>query len=280
LFEKRGVMFLFEGEEADFAVSLTKPAIEVLEIAAGEATGPVHVAGESKLHGMGGDSTRLIRFPQLPFDLKLAGWAKNAAVVKAGGGTPGAIDGWTLRQVATQIEGELNMPGCYARVVHRDGSEGAPFILAVPPSGSGMSEFAPYVVEAGGRTFALRLVKETIPVPYEVKLIDAIAEYFPNSGRPKEFRSEIERNEGGVVPVEIRMNEPMRRGGFTFFQRTMSSGPQGPGAREFSGFEVVSNPADRWPEWSLYVVTAGLGIHFLTKLFTSRRGAGAKPQAS
>lgn len=281
-FEKRGVMFLFEGEQADYAVSLTKPTIEVMEIEGGEVTGEVHVAGEPELRGLGRNSTRMIRFPNLPFDLELSGWAKNVVVVEASAGSPGnpSIDGWTLRELPAEIEGELNAPGCYARVVGRDGGQGEPFILAVPPATSGLESFAPYVIEADGATYALRMVKETIPVPYEVKLIDAVAEYFPNSSRPKSFMSEIERIEGEAVPVDIRMNEPMRRGGFTFFQRTMSSGPPQPGAREFSGFEVVSNPADRWPEWSLYVVTVGLGIHFLIKLFSPRRRAEAKPKVS
>ncbi len=281
LFEKRGVMFLFEGEQADYAVSLTDPTIEVVEVKDGAAVGEVHVAGERELHGIGRNSSRIIRFPDLPFDLELSGWAKNVVVVpeQKGSGNP-SIDGWTLRELPLETEGELNAAGCYARVVREDGETGMPFILAVPPARSGLESFAPYSVEADGRTFAVRMVKETIPVPYAVKLDDAIAEYYPNSARPKSFMSKIERVEGESVPVEIRMNEPMRRGGFTFFQRTMSSGPQPSGGPEFSGFEVVSNPADKWPEWSLYVVTAGLGIHFLMMLFTSGRRMNRKPQAS
>jgi hypothetical protein len=33
----------------------------------------------------------------------------------------------------------------------------------------------------------------------------------------------------------------------------------------FSVFEVVRNPADKWPEYSLYVVTFGMLVTFLTK---------------
>ncbi|MGE9269392.1 MAG: hypothetical protein ACQKBU_01200, partial [Verrucomicrobiales bacterium] len=74
------------------------------------------------------------------------------------------------------------------------------------------------------------------------------------------------------------MNEPLRRDGYTFFQRTMSSGPQAAGQPEYSGLEVVSNPADKWPEYSLYVVTLGLLIHFLMKLFTFLLGSTRKPK--
>ena len=73
------------------------------------------------------------------------------------------------------------------------------------------------------------------------------------------------------------MNEPMRAGGFTFFQRTMGGGPQMQQGPQFSGFEVVSNPADKWPEYSLYVVTLGLLIHFVMK-FSSYLGASNRSQ--
>ena len=69
----------------------------------------------------------------------------------------------------------------------------------------------------------------------------------------------------------IQMNEPMRYAGLTFFQA--SWGPQGapPGTPLFSVFEVVRNPADKWPEYSLYVVTIGLLVHFILKLVAAIR---------
>jgi cytochrome c biogenesis protein ResB len=66
--------------------------------------------------------------------------------------------------------------------------------------------------------------------------------------------------------VTIQMNEPMRYEGLTFFQA--SYGPPGtrPGQRMYSVFEVVKNPADHWPEYSLYIVTFGMLVTFLIRL--------------
>jgi hypothetical protein len=33
----------------------------------------------------------------------------------------------------------------------------------------------------------------------------------------------------------------------------------------YSVFEVVKNPADKWPEYSLYIVAFGMLVTFLTK---------------
>ncbi|MGB1130636.1 MAG: cytochrome c biogenesis protein ResB [Haloferula sp.] len=278
VFEKRGVMMLFEGDQSDFAVSLTDPTIEVIEIQDGAPTGMVTVVEQAQLRGLKSDDIRRVILPDEPFDLEITGWLTNMVVRPASGkegGNP-VVDGWTLKELPLEKEGELNSPGCYARALYPDGTKGDPFLLAIQPPGYIAGVYPPQVIEAGDRRFAVRLAKETIPVPFPIKLDDAIAEYFPNSSKPKAFMSKIQRMEDEAIPVEISMNEPMREGGFTFFQRTMSGGPQAQGMTEYSGLEVVSNPADKWPEYSLYVVTLGLFIHFVMKLWIYLLGSSRK----
>jgi cytochrome c biogenesis protein ResB len=85
--------------------------------------------------------------------------------------------------------------------------------------------------------------------------------------KPAGFISEVTRIEHQhEAKVTIKMNEPMRYKGLTFFQANY--GPQGakPGQKMYSVFEVVENPTDHWPEYSLYVVTIGMLITFLTHL--------------
>lgn len=62
------------------------------------------------------------------------------------------------------------------------------------------------------------------------------------------------------------MNEPMRYEGLTFFQASYGPPDARPGDEMFSVFEVVKNPADKWPEYSIYIVTFGMLVTFLTKL--------------
>ena len=84
--------------------------------------------------------------------------------------------------------------------------------------------------------------------------------------KPAKFVSQITRiEEGSEAKVTIQMNEPMRYAGLTFFQASYGPPGAGPGQRMYSVFEVVRNPADKWPEYSLYVVTFGMLVTFLTK---------------
>lgn len=267
--EQRGVMMLVEGQQADFAISLTEPTIEVMEISDGEVQGEVSVVREQELDGLAAGDQRMVKIPGRPFDLEISGWMRNAVVRPEG-------DGWALDERERNLESEMDSPGTFARVVWPDGSKGEPFILAVPPVTSGLDAYQPMKVEADGKTYAVRLVKQTIPVPFHIKLKDAVSEYYPNSFRPKSFLSDIERidSDGEPVPVRISMNEPLRSGGYTFFQRTMSGGPTERTGPEFSGFEVVSNPADQWPTYSLYIVTFGLLLQFGIKFANYMSGPG------
>jgi hypothetical protein len=88
--------------------------------------------------------------------------------------------------------------------------------------------------------------------------------------------------DGRESKVFIEMNEPMRHGGLTFYQRTMMNGAMDSERQAtISGFEVVRNPSDKWPEYSIYLSGFGLCLHFLMKLwiFLFRGKSTPAPQA-
>jgi hypothetical protein len=61
------------------------------------------------------------------------------------------------------------------------------------------------------------------------------------------------------------MNEPMRYKGFTLYQASWNEPVNG---LEYSGFEIVTNPADQWPKVCLWISAFGLSIHFGMKLIS------------
>jgi len=68
------------------------------------------------------------------------------------------------------------------------------------------------------------------------------------------------------VKINIRMNEPLRYKGYTFFQASWGPQDARPGDPLFSTFAVVRNPADQWPKYACYVIGLGLLIYFAQKL--------------
>jgi ResB-like family len=165
-------------------------------------------------------------------------------------------------KLAKPEEAERYTAGVYARIHKPDGTKSMPFILAG-------ASFHPFSVRVDDRIFTVDMRKRLWPMPFTLRLDKFTAAFHPGTMKPAKFVSEVTRTENNSeAKVTIQMNEPMRYEGLTFFQA--SYGPPGakPGDRMYSVFEVVKNPADKWPEYSLWIVAIGMAITFLTKLIS------------
>lgn len=273
-FEVRGNMAIEPGKSNDAAEDYFEHVVEISEVdQAGEIT-TIHVIRGEHVMDLTGDKQRLIRLPDLPFDLQLAWYELNASPVHQFESAPKlrepVVDGYYLLAQEPEVEAERNTGGCYAWVVHRDGSKGDPFIL------SSLS-FYHHTIEHDGKYYLVNMRKRLWPMPFELRLDEFTAEFHPGTQRPAKFVSEVTRIEGDTASqVTIQMNEPLRYEGLTFYQA--SYGPRGAGPNEdlFTVLEVVSNPADRWPEYALYIVTFGMSLAFIIKLVTYLLGQSRK----
>lgn len=262
-FSERGNMAVFEGEDADVAEAYNEYVVEVAEVKDGKRD-EFHVIRGKYLTPLVAGKPRIFDFPGIPFSLEISGYLPNAIPANQlehpRRNNELVADGYYLQAAAGNVESERNLAGCYARVIDKDGNKSTPFIL------SGAA-FYSQTVRIDDRVFTVDMRKRLWPMPFEVKLDTFAADFHPGTGRPKKFVSDIQRVEDGHEShVTIQMNEPMRYKGLTFFQA--SYGPPGarPGEKMYSVFEIVRNPADKWPEYSLYVVAFGMLVTFLTKL--------------
>ncbi len=267
-FSERGNMQVWEGETSNVAKHYFNYVIEITELVAGEIK-EIHVIDHEYLEVLKPDQHQFFKLEQLPFDLEVAGYQKNSVARQAINRAPRfgerIVDGFYLEQEDSELEAETNIAGCYARLVEKDSTKGELFILW-----GGSAYMQPKVqktIQHGERTFLVDLVKERWVLPNKIKLNDMKAEFYPGTINPKTFESRVTRTQEGVSEdVLIKMNQPMRRDGFTYFQAQW--GPQGSDGtgKLFSVFEIVKNPADQWPKYALYVSGVGLSIHFALML--------------
>lgn len=285
--EERGYMRLSQGETSNVAEAYTEFVVEVSEIIDGKASDVHVIRGEHlddlqpqrlgswdwfvrKFNGMpvDGSAPRVFRIPDFPFDLQINGWIPNCAPMSVVERAPepgeipsdGIIDGYYLHRKEDEKQAEVNLAGCHAVVLNRDGTTGPRFILAA-------ASFHGYTLRHGDRTFFIDIHKRYWPMPIHVRLNKFTATFAPNTNKPESFVSEVTRIEDGhEINATIQMNEPMRTQGLTFYQA--SYGPQGETdpAKLFSVFEVVKNPSDQWPKIAIWIVTFGLAVQFLLKL--------------
>lgn len=272
-FEERGNMAVGEGESSDTAEDYFEYVIEVAEVKDGERK-EFHVIRGDDLRDLKGEKSRVFDFKGVPFSLRVSGYLKNtqpvSIVERAPANSELVTDGYYLFDRPSEVNAERNMAGAYAQVIFEDGQKSAPFILAG-------ASFHPFTVRDGERLFTVDMRKRLWPMPFEVKLDKFIADFHPGTSRPAKFISDIRRAENGQeAKVRIQMNEPMRYEGFTFFQASYGPPDAKPGDDMYSVFEVVKNPADKWPEYSLYVVAFGMLVTFLTKLGSHLMAASRK----
>jgi hypothetical protein len=262
-YSERGNMAVGEGQTSDVAEDYFEYVVEITEIKDGKATN-IRVIRGDQIDDLTDGGSRIFRLPDLPFDLEVAGYQVHGMPIAVNERAPRngerVLDGYFLEEMPPNKSAESNTAGCYARVLKRDKSEPVPFILAG-------ASFHPFTYKDGERVFTVDMRKRLWPMPFSVRLDHFTAEFHPGTMKPAKFVSKITRTENGVEAKQtIQMNEPMRYEGLTFFQA--SYGPQGamPGQKMFSVFEVVKNPADKWPEYSLYIVSFGMLVTFLIKL--------------
>ncbi len=261
-FSERGNMAIEEGTVSNTAEDYFEFVVEVAEIIDGKPEN-IHVIRGSKIRGLTGKH-RNFSLPDFPFDLQLGGYLRNTLPVSASERAPDrsqiVADGYWLMDRPDEVNAEMNLAGIYGRVIQENGEASAPFIVAA-------ASFHPYTVHIDGRTFTVDMRKRLWPMPFDVRLDEFTAEFHPGTSRPAKFISEITRiQDKNEAMVTIQMNEPMRYEGLTFFQASYGPPGAGPGDSMYSVFEIVHNPADKWPEYALYVVTVGMLITFLTKL--------------
>jgi len=277
---EEGALQLWPGQQSDRFVSLNRNEVTIWELGPTQQV-PQWVIDHDFLVDLSGEASRRFTAKDLPFALDLSGYVRNSRALPKGPSWQASgevIDGYGLYPLDPDKENEFNVPGLHATVVAEDGSQEKGILWA--------RQEAPWVVAVGDRQFAIDFGRETYTMPFSIRLEEFIKEDHPGIGMAKAYRSRVMRiQDSDEKPVLIQMNEPLREGGLVLFQS--SYGPEEPGYEGpyFSVFSVVRNPSDKWPEYSLWVITVGLLLTFGRHLWgflkqqTKRRAKAAGEQA-
>ncbi|MBX3178903.1 MAG: cytochrome c biogenesis protein ResB [Candidatus Hydrogenedentes bacterium] len=269
-FSTSGQMTLFPEQRSNQYASYYDWEISIAELKDG-LIGRQWIIQHGQFTDMEPSDTREFFHSDLPFTLLIEGFVSNCLPVPAAGDE--GVDGVKLQAQPRAMAAEQNMAGAYAMVLDKENQEVQNGILF----GFALS---PWVVTVQGRDYAIDLRHQTWDLPFTIKLDEFIRELHPRTGMASNFESVVTMTEGQVDrKINIRMNEPLRHKGYTFFQA--SWGPQNarPGDPLFSTFAVVNNPADQWPLYSCIVIAVGLTIHFMQKLVSYLRAENRRRTA-
>lgn len=255
LYADKGYLQLVEGESNDHYVSYTDWEIAVLEAAEDGRSENAYVIPGNRFDGLGPKESASFTSPKLPFTLVLSGFLPNC-VPSVG------QEGPVFKPVSLDAEeASRNIAGITAVVIDDKSRTHRETILWGRPGSP------PWVFTADGRRWGVVLRKKRFPMPYVVQLRDVQADNHPGTSMASRYASDVVRYEGKIAEdVHISMNDPMREGGYIFYQSGYVEASPQTGNREISIFSVSRNPSDRVPLYACIVIAIGLLWHFLAKL--------------
>lgn len=116
---------------------------------------------------------------------------------------------------------------------------------------------------AGARRFAMVLRARRTYLPFALELIDFEKQMHPGTGMAKSYKSEVNLLADETSRrVVIQMNEPLRHGGYTFFQSSFDDRS----AVEITYLAAVKNYGRLFPYISSLVMCLGLLVHLVQML--------------
>lgn len=217
-----------------------------------------------RYHARGGDAGRLwVREltqtePDLAAEGEKAGQAENALSGDDAADQQKADlhHYWRIRHIAPGAGvsgGQADMPGAYVRITGAGDSSGVYLVH------SNLPEPNHKYVSDGGRLFHTSLRFKRMYKPYTIHLLKFRHDKYTGTSKAKNFSSEIlliDEDHPDGLHHTIRMNDPLRYKGETFFQASFKPDDSG------TVLQVVRNPGYLLPYIACIVVTMGLGIHF------------------
>jgi ABC-type transport system involved in cytochrome c biogenesis permease subunit len=226
-----------------------------------------------------------ITHPDLPVDVEVTEYMVNSAIEKPGGGRKNpATAGIGKSFVAVkraEVSGvdpnqQIDMPAAYVTLLKKGTDEPVgTYLVSLYLHRMGASE----EVQIDGRKYDLALRFKRHYKPYSVHLIDFKFDRYPGTQKPKNYSSEVKvfDQSGSLVREQtIRMNEPLRYEGETFYQSSFENEGE---AVESTVLQVVKNPGWLIPYISCAMVGLGLVLHFgivLVKFLLRREGRDAE----
>lgn len=205
-----------------------------------------------------------VEAPGLPFRVRILQFHPNAAVSQRTAQStrpPPANQGFGPQIELTPLPHvtEMNKRDVPAAVIE----------LVTPAGSLGtwvVSEYIsqPQTVTVSNRTFTLVMRLQRVYVPWTIRLLDFRHDRYPGTDIPKNFSSRIlltDPRNGTEREVLIYMNNPLRYGGYTYYQASYDPDDQG------TVLQVVRNPSWLTPYVACAMVSVGLLLQFSIHLF-------------
>jgi len=280
-------MTIEEGETVGWARDIREVELAVIDPSGPDENQVVAIPHSRLKQSYQEDSA--ISHEQLPFDVKVVAFHRNAEIVETKNRNLKIDDsyvpnlataGYGLREQAliqpkrpvagADTSGAVNMPAAYVRFLDKEtGEEISTHLVSVIQSQyrrlNSLRIGSAEKVTAGedDKQYEVYLRFKRTYKPYKITLLDVARQNYIGTNTPRHYGSSIELHDqrtGETISRRIWMNNPLRYGGETFYQSGHHEDPQR--QLEVTTLQVVNNSAWMIPYVACAIVAVGLLAHF------------------
>jgi hypothetical protein len=259
LFAIEGNMVIDEGKSANFVIENRKTELAVVSSVEedGKVVDRVTVVPAGLLRKAGAT----VSHDDLPFDIEVVKYMVNSDLADAAKGEDNlATAGFGKETLAvekpeeagTSTKQKVETPAAYLKLTAKDGKELGTYLMAV-----GLKT---QPIEVAGKTYRLSLRPKRTYKPYSLELIKFSFDRYPGTNKPQNYSSEVrlhDEERGEDREVLIKMNDPLRHRGETFYQVSFDEETE-----KTTVLQVVRNPGWLMPYFSCAIVSVGMIVHF------------------
>lgn len=270
LFAVEERMTIREGESIDYVLDIRGVELAVLDKSDAERD---HVAVVPLVEK--GTATRYLddkakvelSDARWPFTLEVVKFLKNSGPLRpldkgeTAPGTAGLGAKYTVdeqrKAAGADSDGAVDTAAAWVKVTGKDGGDLGTYLLSQQLTSA--NRFEPFKV--GDREFELSLRFKRTYKPYSFTLVDVRKDDYAGTSIAKNYSSDVkvkDERSGFEEDVKIRMNEPLRYSGETFYQSSYKM----IGANEATELQVVTNTGWMIPYVSCMIVLTGMIAHF------------------
>lgn len=271
LLARESAMRIKEGETRSYSESDRRPELVVIKPSSSDRERVVAIP--DRLLSTGAS----IQPPEVPFSIQILRYYPNSTLTtnRSASDAPAITRGFGAGFVPVGLPRvtEMDVRDVPSAVVELRSSEGSLGTFLVSEHFNRTEEFT-----YRDTTYTIGLRPQRHYNDFSLQLLDFRHDKYPGTDKPKNFSSEVRlRNPatGEDRQVLIRMNEPLRYKGQTYYQMSWIG-------EDTTVLQVVHNPAWLTPYFACVVVGAGLmvqfGIHLIA--FLRRKPAPVVPAAA
>ena len=212
---------------------------------------------------------KLLTHKNLNFEIEVINYLENCEPVERTSAAEvnyrGMLKNIFLSELKPEKEDNWNRPGIIYQISNSGTNKDGIY-------GIFLGQTIPQTLEMNGYKYQFYLRRQRTYLPFSIKLLDFKKILHPGTGIAKSYSSEISLIEAGVARrVLIKMNEPLRHKGYTFFQASFIEGPE----IETTVLAAVKNYGRLFPYISSLIMCVGLLFHLfinLPGLFQTNKG--------